>query len=73
MNKIYNPEKSTWQEILKRPTASFSDIEVTAKGIFKEVQVKGDEAVLKYSSLISSFKPLLADFEKVSNHSKTGW
>ena len=51
MNKIYNPEKSTWQEILKRPTASFSDIELTAKGIFSEIKAKGDEAVSKYTSL----------------------
>ena len=51
MLKIYNPEKTTWQEILKRPTASFSDIEVTAKAIFKEIQTKGDEAVTKYTSL----------------------
>ncbi len=51
MNKIYNPDKSNWSEILKRPTQSFNDIEETVKGIFKEVQAKGDEAVAKYTSL----------------------
>ena len=51
MNKIYNPTKETWSEILKRPTQSFNDIEETVKGIFKEVQQKGDVAVTKYTSL----------------------
>ena len=51
MNKIYNPIKETWQSILKRPTANFSDIEETVKGIFKEIQTKGDSAVAKYTSL----------------------
>ncbi len=51
MNKIYNPSKETWSEILKRPTQSFKDIEETVKGIFKEVQAKGDVAVSKYTSL----------------------
>jgi len=51
MNKIYNPAKESWSELLKRPTANYSDIEETVKGIFKEVQSKGDEAVQKYTSL----------------------
>ncbi|WP_395047554.1 histidinol dehydrogenase [Flavobacterium sp.] len=51
MNKIYNPTKETWSEILKRPTQSFTDIEETVKGIFKEVKLKGDVAVTKYTSL----------------------
>ena len=51
MNKIYNPLKETWSEILKRPTQTFTDIEETVKTIFKEVQTKGDIAVSKYTSL----------------------
>jgi len=51
MNKIYNPQPETWSKILKRPTSTFEDIEITVKGIFKEVQQKGDEAVVKYTSL----------------------
>jgi histidinol dehydrogenase len=51
MNKIYNPKPETWSEILKRPTQTIDDIEVTVKEIFKEVQKKGDEAVAKYTSL----------------------
>ena len=51
MNKIFNPKPETWSEILKRPTQTIDDIEVTVKEIFKEVQKKGDEAVAKYTSL----------------------
>ncbi|WP_310556774.1 histidinol dehydrogenase [Flavobacterium sp.] len=51
MNKIINPKPETWSEVLKRPTQTFNDIEETVKGIFKEVQVKGDVAVAKYTSL----------------------
>ncbi len=51
MNKIYNPIKDTWSNLLKRPTANFNDVEETVKGIFKEVQTKGDEAIAKYTSL----------------------
>jgi histidinol dehydrogenase len=51
MNKIYNPKPEIWSEILKRPTKTIDDIEVTVKEIFKEVQKKGDEAVSKYTSI----------------------
>ena len=51
MNKIDNPKPDIWSEILKRPTQTIDDIEVTVKEIFKEVQKKGDEAVAKYTSI----------------------
>jgi histidinol dehydrogenase len=37
--------------LLERPTKTIDDIEATVKGIFKEVQAKGDTAVAKYTSL----------------------
>ncbi len=51
MNKIISPKPEIWLEILKRPTQTVDDIEVTVKEIFKEVQRKGDEAVAKYTSI----------------------
>ncbi|RTY89089.1 histidinol dehydrogenase [Flavobacterium sp. GT3R68] len=54
MNKIYNPSKETWSTILKRPTQTFENIEETVKGIFKEVQSKGDVAIAKYTSLFDA-------------------
>ncbi len=56
MNKIYNPTPDTWGEILKRPTQTIGDIETTVKEIFAEVQVNGDEAVAKYTSLFDGVK-----------------
>jgi len=56
MNKIFNPKPETWSEILKRPTKTIDDIEVTVKEIFKEVQKKGDQAVAKYTSLFDGAK-----------------
>lgn len=49
MNKIYNPSKKTWSEILKRPTQSFEAIEETVRGIFEEIKQDGDRAVTKYT------------------------
>ena len=51
MNKIYNPKPETWSTILKRPTKTIDDIELTVKEIFREVQKKGDNAVAKYTSI----------------------
>lgn len=51
MIKIINPAEGTWEQILKRPTATFQEIEVTAKSVFNEIQNKGDDAVCKYTSL----------------------
>ena len=51
MNIITNPPKSTWNEILQRPTQTVDDIENTVNQIFGEVSQKGDTAVLKYTSL----------------------
>ena len=67
MNKIYNPTKKTWSEVLKRPTQSFADIEETVKGIFKEIQQKGDAAVQKYTSLFdgSTFETILVSSQEI--------
>ncbi|WP_300564635.1 histidinol dehydrogenase [Flavobacterium sp.] len=63
MKKIVNPTKENWAEILKRPTSSFADVEETVKGIFKEVQQKGDWAINKYTSF---FDGISLDNLKVS-------
>lgn len=49
MNKIYNPEKAQWSDILKRPTQTVADIEGTVETVFKEVQKEGDKAVNRYT------------------------
>jgi histidinol dehydrogenase len=49
MNKIYNPIREDWEDLLKRPTQTVSDIESTVNEIFTEVQGFGDPILLKYT------------------------
>ena len=49
MNKLYTPEKSTWSEILKRPTQTVADIEDTVLQVFNEVKISGDTAIDVYT------------------------
>ncbi|MBF03151.1 MAG: histidinol dehydrogenase [Flavobacterium sp.] len=72
MNTIYNPNPNEWATILKRPTSSFDDVEETVKGIFKEVQQKGDQALFKYTSLfdgvnLTSLEVPFEEIEQASN------
>ena len=51
MKKIYNPIKESWPALLKRPTVTIDDIEITVNKVFNEVKQQGDAAVLKYTNL----------------------
>ena len=50
MNKIYNPERADWKEVLRRPTQTVADIEGLVDGIFKEVASNGDDTLKKYTA-----------------------
>ncbi|GAA4808386.1 histidinol dehydrogenase [Litoribaculum gwangyangense] len=49
MKIIENPNKSEWQEVLKRPTQTVDDIESLVIQIFNEVKIDGDSAIKKYT------------------------
>jgi histidinol dehydrogenase len=51
MKKFFDPERSGWKKLLKRPTQTVEDIEKVVEQIFGEVRDQGDEAVKKYSRL----------------------
>jgi len=51
MKKIIYPKKEEWQNMLRRPSQTVEDIENTVLEIFKDVRVKGDSAVKKYTDL----------------------
>ena len=51
MKTIINPPKSTWSQLLQRPTKTVDDIEKTVTEIFTEVKKDGDKAVHKYTQL----------------------
>ncbi len=56
MKTIINPEQSTWSELLKRPTQTVKDIEVTVTQIFEDVKRNGDKAIVKYTQLFDGAK-----------------
>ncbi|MBT8209034.1 MAG: histidinol dehydrogenase [Eudoraea sp.] len=48
--KIFTePAKSTWEELFKRPTPEFDEIEDQVKPVFQEVANRGDQAVQDYT------------------------
>jgi len=49
MQKIYNPDKSTWNELLQRPTQSFEALEETVLSVFRDVDQNGDSAISQYT------------------------
>ena len=49
MQKIYSPDKSTWNELLQRPTQSFEALEETVLTVFRDVEQNGDSAISQYT------------------------
>jgi len=69
MNKIFNPKRSDWRAILRRPTRTVADIEETVNGIFREVEGNGDAVLKKYTMMfdgvaIDDFLVSKAEIEK---------
>jgi len=64
MKKIYNPEKSTWQTILERPTQTVASIEDTVNTVFEEVEKGGDKVLDTYTQ---KFDKVALDAILVSN------
>lgn len=56
MNKIVNPDKNSWEQLLQRPTQTVADIEQTVNTIFKEVKNGGDTVVKKYTEQFDKAK-----------------
>lgn len=61
MQKIINPQRKDWEQILQRPTQTVEDIEITVNEVFSEIKKKGDLAVAKYTSLFDGVS--LENFE----------
>ena len=51
MNKIINPDKSQWPELLQRPTQTIEAIETTVTSIFDDVKRNGDDGIKRYTSI----------------------
>ncbi|MBQ4819204.1 histidinol dehydrogenase [Aquimarina sp. MMG016] len=63
MQKIYNPNRSTWSEILKRPTQTLEDIESTVLDVFNQVNINGNNAITQFTE---KFDKVLLDSMLVS-------
>jgi len=50
MQRINYPQQKDWEDILKRPTQTVSDIESVVNSIFKEVKTDGDMVIKKYTA-----------------------
>lgn len=50
MQRINYPKPVEWDEVLKRPTQTVTDIEEIVNSIFKEVQADGDAVIKKYTA-----------------------
>ncbi|MDF0717221.1 histidinol dehydrogenase [Muricauda sp. 334s03] len=50
MKKVLYPDRSTWNNLLKRPTQTVADIEGIVENIFNEVQIEGDTVIKKYTA-----------------------
>jgi len=55
--KLYiNPQKSTWSELLKRPTQTVEAIEATVNEVFDDVSKNGDKAIETYTNRFDGVK-----------------
>ncbi|MFA8434198.1 MAG: histidinol dehydrogenase [Marinifilaceae bacterium] len=49
MKVIQYPKRKKWPEILSRPVIEMEELEAVVNQIFKEIKVKGDKALMKYT------------------------
>ncbi|PVW13805.1 histidinol dehydrogenase [Marixanthomonas spongiae] len=73
MKKVFNPDKASWNELLKRPTQTVAAIETVVNEIFTEVKLKGDQAVSRYTQLFDGTTPenALVSEEEISQAVKS--
>ena len=49
MKKYINPDRSLWESLVKRSSASYASLEPLAKVIFDTVEKDGDRAIRNYT------------------------
>ena len=49
MERIINPVRERWVDLLKRPRMENADLQKICKAIFAEVLKDGDKALVKYT------------------------
>ena len=61
MQIIKNPNRTSWPELIKRPTQSLEKIEETVVQIFEDVKRHGNQAIQKYTALFDSIDTEVAE------------
>jgi histidinol dehydrogenase len=56
MKIIQHPDSSGWEELLKRPAVDALSLEKSVKKILRQVKLKGDTAVRKYTAMFDGVK-----------------
>ncbi|MBO6606452.1 histidinol dehydrogenase [Psychroserpens sp.] len=71
MKTVYNPERSEWTILLRRPTQTVENIENTVNEIFNDVKRQGDQAILKYTQLFdgAQLSDLIVSQEEIESAS----
>ena len=49
MNKIYYPDRKTWESLCKRPSLDRSGLEESVAAILLQVKSSGDKAIIEFS------------------------
>lgn len=72
MNRVNNPDRKDWPQLLQRPTQTISDIEKVVDTIFEDVKLNGDSAVQKWTDQFDHVKlgSFLVSSDEVEKASK---
>lgn len=67
MKTVFNPQRSEWTDLLRRPTQTVENIENTVNEIFNDVKRHGDQAIFKYTQLFdgAQLEDLLVSKEEI--------
>ena len=69
MNKIFNPNKSSWTSLVKRPVYSLDSVKDVVDEIFTNVELYGDKSLIEYTKKFDNVElnNLKVSSEKINN------
>ena len=59
MNKIFNPNKSSWTSLVKRPVYSLDSVKDVVDEIFTNVELYGDKSLIEYTKKFDNVELLI--------------
>ena len=69
MNKIFNPNKSSWTSLVKRPVYSLDSVKDVVDEIFINIELYGDKSLIEYTKKFDNVElnNLKVSSEKINN------